>query len=803
MISVQETFTPSYFSTMDLSSSGHKMPVENFLKEALQILMQASRTVNPTNKQHDANLIKSSAENATDTHLAQKNKQKNKLTKNDTNSKTKKKKSNNNTIYTDDDNDINNAEKGTTSWLLNVTSNSPWITVETDIQTIAGLEEVLEYICTHGNHQQSSTPLNTTATNISPSSVSSDRYQMNEFIFALSETLRLSQVLMIPKIDVFRQYNSIQIMKQCVQVFIMCDGAIFMDVQQLVTMTDSLFSSPSIFHHDNPIDTLLLLSICCMMIRHVMVHRQGNATVASGLARAYYQQAEKILEDVFDIPHLSVLQSIFMLSLYPHGHIDFFSLSRYTSNNKLKDATRLALAMRLHQLDLPQYSNNDNNNNDHHYQQHKEYKRRLAWMILCADHASDVNCTGNTGLIDVNQWHVNFPQPLPGEKTTRRVEFFSNYCQIIMIRKMQLFRSAYMVVSQSSDALASAMDEKLFNTYFKSTPLSPSPSSSSSSQQLQLPQQQPLYIPLDLEKDDYLLRRQWTKEDMEPLLLEGLYCNTTIMALIPFLPRRYFDTFQNGKLLRDSGVQDVYQFMKRQESVSEVIVLPLPPSQRQHSTITADGADEEKNRNQLMKNNNNDSNNSNNKMKKKKNNEKDQHDSHDDDVIDEDEDEDEDDEEDEDDFRHLDDLEMHTVIRCLKAANKYIYVLEKLNDIDPIHCYHNTTYVALLMLYIYDMIQTNCQQYEVACVCKLNLIRLLRIIKYTQKFDSDPILIFLERMINGCTSNASSSCTEESGFLERETSILLVKLQQQIFFGSSSTTTTLESTSLDNSNLIM
>ncbi|KAI9302087.1 hypothetical protein BJ944DRAFT_167919, partial [Cunninghamella echinulata] len=469
MISVQETFTPSYFSTMDLSSSGHKMPVENFLKEALQILMQASHT---------------------------------------------KKKNSNSIIKTEDDNDTNNGEKGTTSWLLNVTSNSPWITVETDIQTIAGLEEVLEYICTHGNHQQSTTPLNAAASNVSPSSVSSDRYQMNEFIFALSETLRLSQVLVIPKIDVFRQYNSVQIMKQCVQVFIMCDGAIFMDVQQLVTMTDTLFSSPSIFHHENPIDTLLLLSICCIMIRHVMVHRQGNASVASGLARAYYQQAEKILEDVFDIPHLSVLQSIFMLSLYPHDHIDFFSLSRYTSNNKLKDAARLALAMRFHQLDLPQYSSNDNNNsnNDYHYQQHKEYRRRLAWMILCADHASDMNRTGNTGLIDVNQWHVNFPQPLPGEKTTRRVEFFSNYCQIVMIRKMQLFRSAYMVVSQSSEALASAMDEKLFNTYFK-------------------------------KKDDYLLRRQWTKEDMEPLLLEGLYCNTTIMALVPFLPRRYFDTF--------------------------------------------------------------------------------------------------------------------------------------------------------------------------------------------------------------------------------------------------------------------
>jgi hypothetical protein len=249
------------------------------------------------------------------------------------------------------------------------------------------------------------------------------------------------------------------------------------------------------------------------------------------------------------------------------------------------------------------------------------------------------------------------------------------------------------------------MDQQLFDTY-TSTP-------------------EHLDLALDLDDDGHLTR-QWTKkDDLEPLLLESLHCNSLIMALIPFLPRRYLATFEQGALSREAGIKDIYHAMKHQASLSNCSISPPPPPTPFYTSA-----------NRRARN--------------------------DDNTTDNDE--------------PSATLEMHTVIGCLTAANRLSFILEILSGIDPIHCHHQPTHAALLLAYIYDMIQTNCQHSKVAMLCRLNLVRLQRLIHQARSVDPDLTLAYLERIL---TSYISSTTDEPSGALERTTATLLQALRLQ------------------------
>ncbi|KAI8331352.1 hypothetical protein BC941DRAFT_438934 [Chlamydoabsidia padenii] len=740
----QDKLTPTSYTTNAPSFvSGERLngPLGPFLKEAIQILIQASRTVSTPHYNNNNNNnntttsrmtdytntsfhdtptdITNNAENTTDTPRRQQQKQR----------------------------QDSSGDTPTVTWKLNLSPT--FMTLDTNIQTVAGLVQVLgqlfanvdpQPILTNSSSSSSSlssrTTTSSTSSTLSPthsppapfttpspaqtcltwtstgsSIVSLDQYSMFGIIHAIAEALRLSQVLVVPQMDVFRQVNTIQLMKQCVQLFIMCDsGAFFMDVPDLLSKTDLVLTTANstLFNNNNnnnnnehALDTLLLLSICCMMIRHVMVHRRGHTAVSAGLAHAFYSHARVRLQDLFDIPHITVLRSAFLLSVFPHGFLDLFSTSRLSSP-LLTSATRMMLAMNLHQLDAP-----NNNNNEGYDADEKERRRRLAWMILCADHFSTMNRTGQSGLIDVNLWHVDFPQPSENEQAVkRRVELFSHYCRIVMIRKLDLFQSVYRVVSQSNKALASFMDQHLFDMYTSTS-------------------DHHLHLDLDLDLDQHLAR-QWTKkDDLESLLLESLHCNSLIMALVPFLPRRYLATFEQGIVSREAGIRDVYQSMKHQSSASNCSITPLPPRTPFHhgyQRSNTKGGDN-----------------------------------------------DDDDEE----QQHL---EMHTVIRCLTVANRLSYILEILGGVDSIHCHHQPTHAALVLAYVYDMIQTNCQHSKVAMICRLNLIRLLRLVQQARLVDPDLTLVYLDRTL---TSYIGSTTDESSVSLERTTASLLFSLRQQ------------------------
>ncbi|KAI7886714.1 hypothetical protein K492DRAFT_175961 [Lichtheimia hyalospora FSU 10163] len=417
----------------------------------------------------------------------------------------------------------NELEGGSVTWRLNFTSSM--ITLDTNIQTIAGLDKVIEQL----------------SINVQPRPVKSesepgratyeaDQYGIPGFLHAVSMALHLSSVFPIPKADMFRQFNSMQLMHQCVQAFVMCDGAIQFNIPQLLQQTDKVLSNPSA-SKEHPIETLLVLSICTVMIRHVMVHKRGHPAVATGLMQAYYSHARILLQDLFDIHHISIVQSLLILSLYPKGHIDMISPGRISSPS-LAMAIRMALAMNLHQLDADRVEGDESIMNS----EDKERWRRLAWMILCADYFAERNESGQMGRINVTNWQVDFPRPLPGESpyTQRRVEYLSQYSRIVMLRKMNLFGSAYRIVLQSPRALESSMDEMLFKTYMNTPPT--------------------LQLNLDISLID-----KYTKTDIEPLLLHSLYYDTLISTHIPFLPKHYLDSLDRDRPMREACVSDIYQ----------------------------------------------------------------------------------------------------------------------------------------------------------------------------------------------------------------------------------------------------
>lgn len=495
--------------------------IDHFLKEALQILKHASMAVTAP----DSNTTTSSTS---------------------TNSSSS---SSSDQGHEEGDNDI---EGGSVTWRLNFTSSM--ITLDTNILTIAGLDKVIEQLSVN---VQPRPVTNSSSNNTSIQGRRGGRRQRGEaiygdvdqhdvpgFLHAVSMALHLSSVFPLPKADMFRQFNSMQLMHQCVQAFVMCDGAIYFNIPQLLQQTDKVLSNPSA-SKEYPVETLLVLSICTVMIRHVMVHKRGHPAVATGLMQAYYSHARILLQDLFDIHHICVIQSLLLLSLYPKGHVDMISPSRIQSP-LLAMTVRMALAMNLHQLDADrlleeqqqQQQQQEENSED------KEKLRRLAWMILCADYFAERNESGQMGRINVTNWQVDFPRPLSGESpyTQRRVEYLSQYSRIVMLRKMNLFGSAYRIVLRSPRALESSMDEMLFKTYMNTPPT--------------------LQLNLDISLID-----KYTKTDIEPLLLHALYYDTLISTHIPFLPKHHLASIDRERPTREACVSDIYQRICPQQRV--------------------------------------------------------------------------------------------------------------------------------------------------------------------------------------------------------------------------------------------
>jgi hypothetical protein len=486
----QERLLPLSFSKKE-NSAGSSVPIDQFLREALQILNHADNSLCNNTVEDDVN---SNEEREAD---------------NDT----------------DDDND-------SVTWQLNLTPTM--MTLDTSILTVSGLEKVLELIRINVKPQPPKFK--------DKKRVNSDQFDISIFQQMIEPVLRLSTVMAIPRSEQLGQYNSMQLMRHCVQSFIDCGYSFFLDVPSLVANTEMILSQPGAAK-EHTVETLLILSICTLMIRHTTIHHRGDMTVANALMHAYHAQARQLLQELFDVHHISVVQSMFILSLFPQGHIHLFSPSRVKSP-LLTMAVRMALAMDLHKLDTQHDKESDQ----------KEKLRRLAWMLLCADYYADWNSTGQTGLIDVSDWHVDFPQPLPNELSTRRVEFFSQYCRIVMIRKMELFKSAYMISLQSPKALKSGLDEQLFQTYFNT----------------------PDMFKLNLEDPN----KTWSlKYDLEPLLLHELHCHTQIFAQLPFLPRRYFQDFlAEEDTSRCADLNDIYQRIIRLLSTTANDT-PLPTRQ--------------------------------------------------------------------------------------------------------------------------------------------------------------------------------------------------------------------------------
>lgn len=539
----------------------------------------------------------------------------------------------------DADADAENDADGAVSWKLKLSPTM--MTLDTNIQTITGLEKVLQQLSV--NVQPRSPKIRP------PKSIAPDQYETPGFLYSIATALHLSSIFPVPKNDLFRQFNSIQLMRECVRAYVACDGALFHDIPSFLTDTEMVLSHPNA-SKQYPMQTLLVLCICCLMIRHVSTHNRNHPTVAASLMHAYYAHARLLLQDLFDVRHIYVVQSLFILSLYPHGHIDMFSPAR-TRSSLLSMATRLALAMDLHQLDAK--GNGDDSGE-------KERIRRLMWMILCADYFAEWNASGKSGRINVAEWHVNFPQPLPNEENSRRVEYLSQYCRIVMIRKMHLFRSAYHIVMQSPKALENATDEMLFETYM-GTPAS-------------------FHLKLEAFRE-----KQWSKADIEPLLLYSLYYDTLISTHISFLPEHFLSIFEDDRPTREACATDIFQ------RVASNSVIPLKPMPDFGSYAVPNTKDAKP--------------------------------------------------------ALRPDIEFHCVVGCITAASHYTLILELLASLDPIGCRHNPVYGVLLTSHLYHMIEINCNDADVQFLCRINLVRTQRLLQHARNMFADPAILYLEQVL--------------------------------------------------------
>lgn len=594
-----ERISPLSFSKKDKNVSSSVL-IDQFLKEALQILKHADNTLNK-----DVVTI----------------------TDNDTE---------------EDEQQDQEEQDNAVTWQLNLTPTM--MTLDTSILTVSGLQKVLELIRINVKPQPPKFKYK--------KKVNSDRFNAL-FRHIIEPVLRLSTVMTIPRLEQLEQYHSMQLMRHCVQCFIDCGYSFFLDVPSLIANTEMILSQPGAAK-EHTVETLLILSICTLMIRHTTVHHRGLISVANALMHAYYAQARQLLQDLFDVHHISVVQSMFILSLFPQGHMHLFSQARIKTP-LLTMSIRMALAMDLHKLDRQHTKESDQ----------KEKLRRLGWMLLCADYYADYNTTGQTGLIDVADWHVDFPQPLPNENSPRKIQFFSQYCRIVMLRKMELLKSAYMISLQSPKALESGLDEQLFQTYFNT----------------------PDIFKLDFDKPN----QAWNmKSNFESLLLHELYCHSQIFAQVPFIPKRYFDSFiKDEDASRCADLNDIYQRIMRVADTTNT-TLPftkIDPSKLKTTNITEFATEKDH------------------------------------------------------------ELEFYVVVGCLTILNNYTLILEALTYMDTIGCHYSPVYGIMLTTHLYLMIERSCQIPEVKSICQINLNRSQLILRQARAIFADPAILFIERML--------------------------------------------------------
>ncbi|KAL7315547.1 hypothetical protein PS15m_004756 [Mucor circinelloides] len=588
-----ERITPLSFTKKDNNVSSSVL-IDQFLKEAVQILKHADNSLN---------------KDAT-------------ITDNDTVLET------------------NEQQDNAVTWQLNLTPTM--MTLDTSILTVSGLEKVLELIRINVKPQPPKFKYK--------KKVNSDQFNA-VFRHIIEPVLRLSNVMTIPRLEQLEQYHSMQLMRHCVQCFIDCGYSFFLDVPSLIANTEMILSQPGAAK-EHTVETLLILSICTLMIHHTTIHHKGLVSVANALMHAYYSQARQLLQDLFDVHHISVVQSMFILSLFPQGHMHLFSQARIKTP-LLTMAIRMALAMDLHKLDRQNTKESDQ----------KERLRRLGWMLLCADYYADFNTTGQTGLIDVTDWHVDFPQPLPNESASVKVEFFSQYCRIVMLRKMELLKSAYMISLQSPKALESGLDEQLFQTYFNT----------------------PDIFKLDFDKPN----QAWNiRSNFESLLLHELYCHSQLFAQVPFIPKRYFNSFiKEEDALRCADLNDIYQRIAR---VTDTTNTTLPFTKISPSTLSSatDFATEKDH-----------------------------------------------------------ELEFYVVVGCLTILNNYTLILEALTYMDTIGCHYSPVYGIMLTIHLYLIIDRSCHIQEVKSICQINLNRSQLILRRARTVFADPAILFIERML--------------------------------------------------------
>ncbi|KAI8887480.1 hypothetical protein K501DRAFT_283280 [Backusella circina FSU 941] len=474
---VQQCIVPLTFSKKE--SGGSSVLIEHFLKDAIEIIKHADQSFLKYNNNEEEDEEE------------------------------------------DDEEDSFQDDSQAITWKLNLTPTS--MTLDTNILTLSGLEKVLEI----------------TRINVKPVPpkqkerllIGSEQYNMSLFQQIMEQVLELSSAVAIPRSDAFQQFNSMQVMKHCVDAFIECGYSFFLDVPSLLANTNMILSQPGAAK-EHTVETLLILSISSLMVRHTMQHNQnGDAAAANTLMYNYYGQARQLLQDLFDVHHISVVQSMYILSIYPQGHTHLLSPLRNKSP-LLDTAIRMAMAMDLHLLNIQHNEESDQ----------KERLRRLAWMLFCADYFSNWNASEQTGLIDVKEWHVDFPQPLPSETAKRQVDLFSQYCRIVLLRKLNVFKTSVMISIGSGHLESANLDEQLIQSFFNT----------------------PDAFKLDVNHASQMFT---SKSEFESLLLYELYCHTQIMAYIPFLPQYYFKQFvAEDESTRLADLNEIYQhFAKRRQ----------------------------------------------------------------------------------------------------------------------------------------------------------------------------------------------------------------------------------------------
>jgi hypothetical protein len=343
-------------------------------------------------------------------------------------------------------------------------------------------------------------------------------------------------------------------------------------------------------------------------------------------------------------------------------------------------------------------------------------------MLFCADYFSNWNASEQTGLIHVKEWHVDFPQPLPSETSKRQVELFSQYCRIVLLRKLNVFKTSVMISIGSGRLESDNLDEQLIQTL--------------------------LNTPDAFKLDVYHASQMFTsKSEFESLLLYELYCHTQIMAYVPFLPQYYFKQFvDEDESTRLADLQEIYQhFAKRRQ--------PKPVTMTQVELLDISSSSSSNHSNHNSNSNNNNSSNSSSSNIASSNSSTS--------ILS---------------SSIIQNSEGYCLAKVLKALNTYTLLLESLSSLDPKGCSHNPVYGLALTSQLYLIILKRPQLPEIRSVCQINLIRTLRVIRQVRSIYADPALLYIERMLtryNIVTKDEITVCTLTQRSYQIMESILL------------------------------